>query len=135
MPAVSGAVMVFFILINDGYAAASEIGGHGGLSKAWKVAAKKALLDRAVIFFCYLLSMIIVMLLVGQKFALPLFIIAYLIRWGGYSWRVAAGYAFGGWVMIIGFYDRTLDLLWYPSWISGWLPELLPSWLPPWFFV
>ena len=86
-------------------------------------------------FFGYLLAMILVMLIVGQKFALPLFILVYLIRWGKYNWRVAGGYAFGGWLMIVGFYDRILDMLWYPSWLDSWLPEVLPSWVPPWFFV
>ena len=98
-------------------------------------ASEKALINRASMFFGYLLAMILVMLIVGQKFALPLFILVYLIRWGGYNWRVAGGYAFGGYLMIVGFYDRILDMLWYPSWIDSWLPEVLPSWLPPWFFV
>jgi hypothetical protein len=59
----------------------------------------------------------------------------YLTRWGSYSWRASLGYAAGGWLMIVGFYDRILDLLWYPSWLSTWLPELLPPWIPPWLFV
>ncbi|MDP6110005.1 MAG: hypothetical protein QGF71_08015 [Rhodospirillales bacterium] len=39
-----------------------------------------------------------------------------------------------GWALIVGFYDRALDLVWYPSWISIWLPEMLPSWIKPWQF-
>ncbi|MGY8999324.1 MAG: hypothetical protein ACKVIK_05340, partial [Rhodospirillales bacterium] len=66
---------------------------------------------------------------------IPLFIFMYLIRWGNYNWRIALAYAAGGWLMMVGFYDRILDLLWYPSWLSTWLPELLPTWMPPWLFV
>lgn len=135
MSTVPGAIMVFFVLLFDGKDALQSIRHHGGFSAAFDAAMEKALIDRATLFFGYLLAMILVMLVVGQKFALPLFIFAYLIRWGGYNWRLAAGYAAGGWLMIVGFYDRILDLLWYPSWLSTWLPELLPDWLPPWLFV
>ncbi|MBT3550794.1 MAG: tripartite tricarboxylate transporter permease [Rhodospirillaceae bacterium] len=135
MSAVPGAVMVFFVLISDSRQAYAEIGKHGGLSPALAAAFDKALLNKASMFFGYLLVMILVMPFIGQKFALPLFILVYLIRWGGYNWRIAGGYAFGGWLMIVGFYDRILDMLWYPSWLDSWLPELLPSWLPRWFFV
>lgn len=75
------------------------------------------------------------MLVVGQKFALPIFIFAYLIRWGKYNWRLALGCAAGGWVFLVGFYDQIMHLFWYPSWLDGWLPELLPDWLPGWLFV
>jgi len=135
MATVPGAVMLFFVLYHDWRDANKEIEIHGGLSAAYDVALEKAVVHRAIMFFGYLLAMIFVMLVVGQKFALPLFIFTYLIRWGSYNWRVAVGYAFGGWVMIVGFYDRILDMLWYPSWLSNWLPEILPDWMPPWFFV
>jgi putative tricarboxylic transport membrane protein len=135
MSAVPGVVMVFFVLLADGRSTLAEIKQHGGLANAWTAASEKALIERATMFFGYLLAMILVMLIIGQKFALPLFMLVYLIRWGGYNWRVAGGYAFGGWLMIVGFYDRILDMLWYPSWLDSWLPEVLPDWLPPWFFV
>lgn len=135
MSTVTGGVLVFFALIADGRDVSKELRLHGGFSAALGAASEKAILDRAALFFGYLLAMILIMLVVGQKFALPLFIFFYLLRWGGYSWRLASGYAIGGWVLIIGFYDRALDLVWYPSWISTWLPELLPSWIKPWLFV
>ena len=76
--------------------------------------------------------MLLVMLVVGQKVALPLFIALYLIRWGNYNWRAAAGYAVGGYVILVGFYDQIMHLFWHPAWIQTWLPDLLPTWLPPW---
>ena len=132
---VPGAIMVLAVLLFEAKEAAHEVEIQGGISSAYKLALKKAVAYRAVLFFGYLLAMIIVMLVLGQKFAIPLFIFLYLIRWGNYNWRIALGYAAGGWLMMVGFYDRTLDLLWYPSWLSNWLPELLPSWVPVWFFV
>ena len=76
--------------------------------------------------------MLLVMLVVGRKVALPLFIALYLIRWGNYNWRAAAGYAVGGYVILVGFYDQIMHLFWHPAWIQSWLPDLLPTWLPPW---
>jgi hypothetical protein len=56
------------------------------------------------------------------------------MRWGGYHWRTALSYAAGGWLVLILFYDRIMNLFWHPSWLNSWLPELLPSWLPAWLF-
>jgi hypothetical protein len=78
--------------------------------------------------------MILMMLVIGQKLTIPIFIAAYLVRWGEYNWRVAIGYAFGSWVFLVGFYDQIMHLFWYPAWISSWLPELLPTWFPQWLF-
>jgi hypothetical protein len=75
------------------------------------------------------------MLIIGQKLALPLFIVTYLLLWGNYSWKVALGYAAIGWLLLIGFYDRIMHLHWYSAWLSTWLPNLLPEWLPEWLFV
>jgi len=79
--------------------------------------------------------MILIMLIIGQKFALPLFVFMYLARWGKYSWKVAIGYAAIGWLFLIAFYDQTLHLAWYPAWVSTWLPQILPTWLPEWLFI
>ena len=135
MSTVTGAVLVFFAVLADFRKVSQEIRDHGSIGAAWTAASSKAILDKAALFFGYLLVMILVMLVVGQKFALPLFVFFYLLRWGKYNWRLAAGYAVGGWAMIVGFYDRALDLVWYPSWLSTWLPELLPAWIKPWLFV
>ena len=135
MATVPGAVLVFFAIIMDLRGTSTELQTHGGVSGALRAASENAVLDRAFQFFGYLLAMIVIMLVIGQKFAIPLFIFMYLVRWGNYNWRLGAYYAIGGWILIVGFYDRTLDLLWYPAWISTWLPEILPAWLPSWIFV
>ncbi|MBL6864662.1 MAG: tripartite tricarboxylate transporter permease [Rhodospirillales bacterium] len=135
MSAVPGAVMVFFILFFDGKKLLSEITFHGNFSSALKYSSEKAMLKSATQFFGYLLAMVLIMLLLGQKIVLPLFIFVYLMRWGKYNWRISIGYALGGWVLMVCFYDRILDLLWYPSWISTWLPEILPAWVPSWLLV
>lgn len=104
----------------------------GGLAAAIGRAAEKAVLGKALAFFGYIVAILLVTLVLGQKIALPLFVGVYLWRWGGYGWRMAVGYAFGGWAFMVGFYDQVLGLFWHPSWLSDWLPQLLPDWIPAW---
>ncbi|NQV55669.1 MAG: tripartite tricarboxylate transporter permease [Rhodospirillales bacterium] len=133
--AIPGMALVLFALIIDARGAAGAVSQHGGLGGAFRQAADQAVLSGAAVFFGYLIIMLLGMLLIGQKIVLPLFIFVYLMRWGGYGWRVAFGYAAGGWVLLVVFYDRVMSLFWYPSWLSDWLPDLLPTWLPAWLFV
>ena len=133
--AIPGAFLVFLAMFKDGQGYVATLKEHGSLLVAWKHTAEKAFLKRASVFFAYLVGMLLVMLVVGQKVALPLFIALYLIRWGDYSWRAAAVYAVGGYVILVGFYDQIMHLFWHPAWIQSWLPDLLPTWLPPWLFI
>jgi TctA family transporter len=86
---------------------------------AIKAAADKAVLDRAGIFFGYLIVLILLTLVVGQQIALCLFIATYLWRWGQYGWRVSIGYAGVNWLILYGFYDQIMSILWHPSWLFG----------------
>lgn len=131
---IPGILFVFLIIIHDGRAFLGALKEHNGLAAAWAHASEAAAWNRALIFFGYLIAMILIMLVIGQKLALPLFIATYLVRWGGYNFRVALGYAVGGWLVLILFYDRIMNLFWHPSWLNGWLPQLFPDWLPTWLF-
>ena len=81
------------------------------------------------------MGVLLLTLALGQKVAVPIFIAAYLVLWGRYSWRLSVMYALGGWAVLVAFYDRTVHLFWHPSWLSDWLPELVPAWLPAWLLV
>ena len=131
---VTGFILVFFVIIKDWRACVTFVKQHESIGIALTRAADDALLQRAMMFFGYLLATIIVMPVIGQKLVLPIFIATYLIRWGSYNWRVALGYAAVGWVFLVGFYDRVLHLHWYPSWLDSWLPDNLPSWFAYWLF-
>jgi putative tricarboxylic transport membrane protein len=135
LAAVPGGVLALFAVFGDGRAARVEILSCGGVTQAIRAAAERGYLRRALMFFGYLLAMIAITFVIGQKLALPLFIGTYLIRWGSYSWKVALGYAAGGWLFLVLFYDQIMHLFWYQSWLYSWLPEALPSWLPNWLFV
>ena len=122
------------MIIKDWKACITFVKQHESIGIALTRAADDALLQRAMMFFGYLLATIIVMPVIGQKLVLPIFIASYLVRWGSYNWRVALGYAAVGWVFLVGFYDRVLHLHWYPSWLDSWLPNILPSWFAYWLF-
>jgi putative tricarboxylic transport membrane protein len=131
---IPGIILVFFAMLKDGQGYLAALKEHGGFGAAWAHTSEVAVLNRAYMFFGYLIAMILIMLVIGQKLALPIYIAAYLNRWGNYNWRITLGYAVGGWVFLVGFYDQIMHLFWHPSWLDSWLPELLPDWLPSWLF-
>ncbi len=135
MISIPGAALVLGALWHDARGLIAESAEAGGIEAAIRLASKKAVLPGAGQFFGYLIAMILMMLVIGQKFALPLFIGIYLWRWGSYPWRFSLGYAIGGWLLLVLFYDQVMHLFWHQSWLSTWLPSLLPEWLPPWLFI
>ena len=85
--------------------------------------------------FMYLILVVALTPVIGQKLALTLFALVYLRRWGGFSWLVAACYAIGVWAVLIGFYDRVLHTFWQPSYLADILRFVGPEWLPQWLLV
>ena len=71
-------------------------------------------------------------LLVGQKIAVPVFVAAYVLRWGKYSAPIAAAYALGAWALIVFFYDQVMGLLFHPSLLQQAVQSRLPSAFPEW---
>ena len=83
-------------------------------------------------FFGYMLGMVILTLLVGQKVAIPVFVFVYLIRWGQYSSLVATTYALATWAVMVFFYDQVMNLLFHPSYLYQWLQPMWPNVVPDW---
>ncbi len=135
LAAIPGAMMALATLFLDYREARTGIKSAGMLQTAWTETLKKSLVGPALQFFGYLLVMIALMLVIGQKMVLPLFVFIYLVRWGNYSAKVAGSYALGSWFLLIGFYDRVMSLQWYPSLAYYTVPDWLPDWIPPWLFV
>lgn len=101
-----------------------------GWGEVFQQSARQAVLGRSVIFFGYLVLLILVTYIIGQKLSLTLFVGIYLWRWGGYSARISVSYAVGAWLFIVGFYDRIMNLLFHPSWLQTWIYPQLPDWFP-----
>ena len=128
--AVPAAILTLLAIFYDARNILGERLRAGNWHEVFQRSGEQAVLGRSVIFFGYLLTMILVTFMIGQKLALALFIGVYLWRWGGYSVRLSAAYAFGGWVFIVAFYDRTMNLLFHPSWLQTWVHPMLPEWMP-----
>ena len=135
LASVPGALMALGVIFMDLRATRAVVMVEGSFGTAFSKASEQAVLPRAARFLFYLFVMIALMPVLGQKIVLPLFVLIYLLRWGHYSWRVAGAYAFGSWVLIVGFYDRVMSLQWYPSTLWSTLPGVLPEWFPAWLII
>ncbi|MEM1399185.1 MAG: tripartite tricarboxylate transporter permease, partial [Pseudomonadota bacterium] len=90
---------------------------------------------RGVQFLGYCLAMIALAVLVGQKIALIALIATYLIRWGGYGWRIVAPYVAATAVILIGFYDRVVHIFWLKPALAEPLRAAMPEWFPAWLIL
>lgn len=131
----AGAAFTLCTLVVDVRDLRVAVAGSGGTMAAIRASAERALLLNAGTFFLYLLAMIFITLVIGQKLALPVFIFVYLRRWGGYSRWISLAYALCGWAIMVGFYDKILHLFWYPSLLQQWIPADQSYWVPLWLFV
>jgi putative tricarboxylic transport membrane protein len=69
----------------------------------------------AVFFLLWIAGIVVATLIAGQLVALPLMMAAYLLLRGGHGWKVALGYAVGGWLFLYLMFDRVIAVIWYPS--------------------
>lgn len=129
---IPASILVLFTLFFDWRDLMKAHREAGGWIEVIRANSEQAMLFRSLTFFGYLIAMIVLTYTLGQKIALPIFIGMYLWRWGGYDRRLSIGYALGGWIFIIGFYDQIMNLLFHPSWLYSWLQPLFPEWLPSW---
>ena len=85
-----------------------------------------------MVFLGYIVGMLLLTMIFGQKIAIPVFIFFYLRNWGGYSLELCCVYSASSWLVIIIFYDRILGVLFHPSWLSMNIRDRLPDFLPGW---
>jgi hypothetical protein len=130
--AIPGAILVFITLFHDTRDLMRARTAAGSLGEVVSTFSDQAVLPKALIFFGYLVTMLLMTLVVGQKIAMPIFIGFYLWRWGGYGLRVCFGYALGGWAFLVLFYDQVMHLLFHPSLLYLNVQPLLPEWFPGW---
>lgn len=76
---------------------------------------------RTAYVFAWLLGIVALTVLFGQHVALPLFMLAYLVVWGGYGWTLAITYAACGLGLQILLFDIMSPTNWYPALVPRWL--------------
>lgn len=132
---VFGLVVSFWVASVDALQFRALLAAGNNSSGLMRSVMTEAKAFEVIRFLLYLLAMILLMLVVGQKIALPVFVAVYLKRWGGYSWRFSIIYALIAWVFMVIFYDRVMHLFWYPAWLDAVLPVQLPLGIPRWLFI
>jgi putative tricarboxylic transport membrane protein len=70
---IPGILFVFLIIIQDGRDFLGALRKHNGLAAAWAHASEAAAWSRATIFFGYLIAMVLVTLVIGQKVGVTAF--------------------------------------------------------------
>lgn len=132
--AIPGALLSLVVVFRDTARLVQAKQAIGSWTLTLQQAREDAWLAAALPFFGYIIGMIGLTLLVGQKIALPLFIGLYLVRWGHYPKRIAVAYALGAWAILAFFYDQVMSLLFHPSYLAQWLQPVMPSRFPDWLF-
>ena len=117
--AIPAAALSLAVLWIEGHALSNAVREAGSLRAVAAVDTENAVLGRACIFFGYLIALLAVGYLFGQMVALPLFIAAYLWRWGGYGWTVSLGYAAAGWAFLYLFYGKVMNVFWHQPLLFG----------------
>lgn len=90
---------------------------------------------KALWFFGYFAASLIIAHLVGQKIAILIFTYAYLVRWGKYTKATAGLYTFVCWLLLIGFYDRIVQVFWHIPVFENEILTVLPTWFPAWLVL
>jgi hypothetical protein len=127
-----GALLSLVVVVRDATRLFQVKRTVGNWTLVFQQASQDAWLAAALPFFGYVLGMIGLTMLFGQKLAVPLFAGVYLIRWGNYSWRVAVTYALGAWALLVFFYDGVMNLLFHPSYLELWLRSIISPDFPKW---
>ncbi|MEM8950238.1 MAG: tripartite tricarboxylate transporter permease [Pseudomonadota bacterium] len=101
----------------------------------WQELAGNQEVRRGMAFLGYCLATIGLALLVGQKIALLALVATYLVRWGGYGWRVVAPYALATALILIGFYDRVVHVFWLKPILADEIRAVIPEGFPAWLIL
>ncbi|MDE0345215.1 MAG: tripartite tricarboxylate transporter permease, partial [Boseongicola sp.] len=76
---------------------------------------QRDILRGMAVFFLVICAVVLAAPVIGQKLAIPVFILLFCRFWARFSWPFASGYAVAGWGMLVGFYESVLTIFWQPS--------------------
>lgn len=133
--AIPGAIFALVAMFYDWRGLRADVTTAGGVGGAMRRAIDKAEFIPSLWFFAMLIGMLLVMLVIGMKLAIPLYIFSFLVLWGQVKLRTATIYAAVCYAVLVGFYDRLLHAAWHPSLLFDLLAGNLPAWLPEWLIL
>ncbi len=98
-------------------------------------ASDRAVLPRSLLFILSLIGMVIIMLFIGQKLSLPIFIFFYLLYWGKKPVSLCALYSVLGWLFMVIFYDRIIHMSFHIPMFRNSLQSIIPTFIPEWLIL
>jgi len=132
---VPGVLLALLAIYIDGRALGRIRGQASNWGALFKEASERAVLPRSIGFIAAIIAMILIMLVIGQKIAIPLFIFLYLMIWGKRTLAVSAGYTVVAWFFLVLFYDRVIHMQFHQPMLSGAIEAIIPSFIPLWIFL
>jgi len=130
--AVPGLTLAGVACFNDLHGIRDFLRNKKTLPEVFMNAFNKSTLARSTQFVLLLVGMIFLMLIIGQKLALPIFIYIYLIWWGKKPRVLSLTYALFGWGLLVFFYDRIINLVFHVPLLQEPLEKMIPSGFPIW---
>ena len=130
--AVPGIILAGIACFQDVQGIKNFLRNKTNLAEAVINAFSKATLARSAQFVLLLVGLIVLMLIVGQKLALPIFIYIYLVWWGKKPRVLSLTYALFGWGLLVFFYDRIINLVFHVPLLQELVEKMIPSGFPIW---
>jgi hypothetical protein len=131
--AVVGAVFSLVVVLQDSRHLLIAKHKLGSWASTFSAGWKHGMMPDGMRFLAYLVGMVLLTLLVGQKIALPLTMMVYLRHSGGKSLLFSIVYGLIGWLIIVTFYDYILGITFHPSWLGQQLQTVIPVEWSKWF--
>ena len=132
---VPGVILTLIAVYIDSKALIRIRGGAADWRELIAEASERAVFPRSVMFISALIGMILIMLLIGQKIAIPVFVLLYLLVWAKRPLTVSIGYTISAWCFIVFFYDRIIHMQFPQPLLDNTIESILPSFIPTWVFL
>jgi len=132
---VPGIVLALLAVYLDGTALGRIKSKTVGWGEIVLEASERAVLPRSTIFIMTIIGMILIMLVIGQKIAIPLFTFLYLMIWAKRTLAESAGYTVVAWVFLVVFYDRVIHMQFHQPMLHSAIEAIVPSFIPIWIFL
>jgi len=118
--ALPGLVFILLVIARD----VIDLRRRRGKPPAVDRSQKAAELRRGMIFFAWILAVLLGAVAIGQQAALILFIVLYLMVWGGYGLKLALTYGAVCWVFLFVMFNEIVPVVWYGSWLGSAIDSL-----------
>ena len=133
--AVPGAALSLLAVYIDGRSLSRVRTNAADWGGVLREASELAVLPKSFKFISIITGMILITLLVGQKIAIPTFILLYLMLWAKRSLYVSFIYTSLAWFFLVLFYDRIIHMQFHQPYLASFIEAILPEFIPVWVLL